>query len=398
MILNLIDAGCGIGKTSALINYINDSSDKKFIFATPYLSEVIRIKEKCSDKAFKTPIERETKKEDIINLIREGHNIATTHALLNMLSEMEANFYKLLADYTLIIDETLTFIDPLQITKDDMNIIIKEYATIDDNDMLHWRNEQVSYEGRFEDYKQKIKSGSVYANKDINGRVTSLIWIYPYNFLASFQQLFLLTYNFKGLGLAYCKLKNIEIKPLYVKNFHLTTEKQIYDYSKTKNCIHVLEDKKLNEIGNAYGALSYSWYERHKGRKEMEVLKKTLGNFFKHKTKGKSDDRLWTTFKQYEDYLADKGYKKNFVAHNIKATNQYINTKHLAYTINRFMNPVTQDFLNKNDANIDADEYALCEVIQFIFRSRARINQPIDIFIPSRRMRFIVNNWLKRRD
>ena len=38
--INIIDAMCGTGKTSAAINYINESdSEKSFIFITPYLEE-----------------------------------------------------------------------------------------------------------------------------------------------------------------------------------------------------------------------------------------------------------------------------------------------------------------------------------------------------------------------
>ena len=45
MKINVVDAGCGVGKTTALINLINnDTSNQKYIFITPILSEVERIK------------------------------------------------------------------------------------------------------------------------------------------------------------------------------------------------------------------------------------------------------------------------------------------------------------------------------------------------------------------
>lgn len=45
MKINVVDAGCGVGKTTALINLINnDTSNQKYIFITPFLSEVERIK------------------------------------------------------------------------------------------------------------------------------------------------------------------------------------------------------------------------------------------------------------------------------------------------------------------------------------------------------------------
>lgn len=45
MKVNVVDAGCGIGKTTALINKMNeDTSGQKYLFVTPFLSEVERIK------------------------------------------------------------------------------------------------------------------------------------------------------------------------------------------------------------------------------------------------------------------------------------------------------------------------------------------------------------------
>ncbi|MFF5400921.1 hypothetical protein ACFY5J_26965 [Peribacillus butanolivorans] len=59
MTIKVIDAICGAGKTSYAIQMINErankvgfgddepySSDKKFIYVTPFLSEVKRIKER----------------------------------------------------------------------------------------------------------------------------------------------------------------------------------------------------------------------------------------------------------------------------------------------------------------------------------------------------------------
>ena len=42
--VNIVDAVCGAGKTSAAINMINNSDDDtKFLYITPYLNEVERI-------------------------------------------------------------------------------------------------------------------------------------------------------------------------------------------------------------------------------------------------------------------------------------------------------------------------------------------------------------------
>ena len=54
MKINIIDAICGAGKTSAAINYINNSTeDQHFLYITPYLTEVERIISACPNKKFK---------------------------------------------------------------------------------------------------------------------------------------------------------------------------------------------------------------------------------------------------------------------------------------------------------------------------------------------------------
>jgi phosphoribosyl-AMP cyclohydrolase len=44
--------------------------------------------------------------------------------------------------------------------------------------------------------------------------------------------------------------------------------------------------------------------------------------------------------------------------------------------------------------NLDEDLFALSEMIQFIWRSRIREGKPIDLFVPSGRMRTILKAWL----
>ena len=48
MELKIVDAGCGIGKTTSMINKINnDFSVQRYFYVTPFLDEVKRVKELC---------------------------------------------------------------------------------------------------------------------------------------------------------------------------------------------------------------------------------------------------------------------------------------------------------------------------------------------------------------
>ena len=42
------------------------------------------------------------------------------------------------------------------------------------------------------------------------------------------------------------------------------------------------------------------------------------------------------------------------------------------------------------------DKFALSELVQFIYRSASRNNKPIDVYIPSKRMRTLFLEWLKK--
>lgn len=54
--MHIIDAICGAGKTQGMINHINSSLDEdKFLYITPFLTEVERIKSSCPSKKFKEP-------------------------------------------------------------------------------------------------------------------------------------------------------------------------------------------------------------------------------------------------------------------------------------------------------------------------------------------------------
>jgi len=57
-IVNVIDAPCGYGKTSWAIQYMNamPRESHSFIYVTPILDEVQRIKEEVSNRKFFEPL------------------------------------------------------------------------------------------------------------------------------------------------------------------------------------------------------------------------------------------------------------------------------------------------------------------------------------------------------
>ena len=398
MILKVVDAGCGVGKTTSMINFINDSpAENKFLYITPFLTEVERIKTSCSSKKFQEPAELPTKTEDLLRLVEKGYNIVSTHALFKKLTDKVLDLTQF-NNYTLIIDEAADVIEEIEITKNDLKTIITEYTTIDDNNTVHWNEWNNDYEGRFEDYKNMIQMGGVKAHRSDTGEVVSLVWAFPISIFEAFKEVYILTYMFNGQK-AYYEYNNVKIIQMYVKDFHLTTEPQKYDYEDQKKLITVIEDEKLNAIGNNRGSLSMSWFYRNSNTVLIKQLQNNISNFFKHiMDKTPIEQKLWTTFKEYEDKVKGKGYTNAFVPINIRATNDYRQTTAVAYIANRYMKPTLKHFFEVSDIEVDEDTYALSELIQFIYRSAIRDGKPITVYIPSKRMRELFMDWINKKD
>ena len=178
-------------------------------------------------------------------------------------------------------------------------------------------------------------------------------------------------------------------------NYELTANWQDYGSpSKYKKLITIIDNDKLNAIGNGYYALSSNWYDNEKNHNAIEKMRKNLVNYYKHYVNGKSELNLWTCFKEDKDALKGDGYSKSFLSCNTKATNKYKDRCNLAYVVNTFMNPNIQLFFESNGIPVDSDMYALSSLIQWVWRSAIREGNPITLYVPSSRMRGLLIKWL----
>lgn len=385
--VNIVDAICGVGKTSSAINHIN-KSDGKFLYITPYLTEVRRIKTQCATKNFKEPERYGTKLNGIRHLFNGGNNIVSTHSLFSAFNEEIMDLVKF-GDYTLIMDEVADVVEPLRITQSDLNNILDKHATIEGNNLV-WTDRE--YTGEYEKYKNLCDLGciSIYSNGDVK---IVLLWMFPVEVFKAFKEVYILTYLFDAqIQKYYYDYYGVEYTHLYVKDFQLVKEPQEYMEDRYKKLINIYEGDNLNDIGKDSG-LSKSWFIRNNKNKIIEQLKKNTYNYFTNITKTKSSQNMWTTFKDYEPQLSGKGYAKGFVSLNMRATNDYRHKENVAYLANRYMNPIVKNFFIKNNVEVNEDLYALSELLQFIFRSKLRDEGNINLYLPSERMRTILKNW-----
>lgn len=155
-----------------------------------------------------------------------------------------------------------------------------------------------------------------------------------------------------------------------------------YNY---KELIHILDNYKLNEIGAKKHDLSSHWFRRTSESNVMQLKNNTL-NYFCNIIKAGSSKNMWTSNIENKDVLTGKGYAKGYV-------NGYYNKKCKEKTSLAFLKNIFYPD-NLSHTQEEQDKYALSELNKFIFHSALSNGEPINIYIPSSRMRNLLINWI----
>ena len=405
MKINIVDSIMGSGKTQAAINYMNNSEDKKFLYVTPYLTEVERIIKSCESKNFKQPEKYGTKIKGIKDLLNKGCNIVTTHTLFHMFDDEIIDLcYS--QGYILIMDEVTDVIDNYYIGEKDLKILLDNFVTIDERTgILQWREDQQNYgDNPLDDKFLKEKHLCEMHCLAMYGK-NIMLWMFPIKIFNAFRESYILTYMFNAqMQKYYYDYYGMGYKHIYVKGdrfdnyeFTETIQNYISKYN-YKKLIHINEDEKLNMIGDSDYSLSKTWYKRNQNNNLMKKLKNNTLNYFNNILKSKSGNNIWTTFKDYKKLIAGKGYTKGYVPSNMRATNDYQDRTSIAYLVNKFINPYIKQFFIKNNIEVYEDDYATSELLQFIWRSGIRQGKEINIYIPSKRMRELLIKWIDKQE
>lgn len=441
MIMNVVDAPTGAGKTTALINYVREqfnsfrpNTKDRFIIATPYLSEVERLTKDLNNTVYVENPEGTSKKQDIIRLIAEGKNIVTTHSLFNLTTcSLNAITRGTHFDYSLFVDEELPVFKGIQrvnnlylLKKNDVentgllkllsmlsqkdieNAIRDKVITIDKaTGQIIW-NTDTSYRGLWEVLRLACTDNDVYYYKLKTEQAdkqsqNALIFLTNIDVWGAFKNVFILTYRFDTLDFSmYCRLHNIPVNYYHIED---STFKKGYKKEYPKGLKELVFDETFSLPGTA---LSKNWYRKQAdgNTKDLRKLKAKLRTFIR-KAKGKY---IWSTFKDFKGTLSGRdvsptqrtqdtkeNQKTFFVPCNQKATNEYKDRTYVAYTCNSYMHPVMAQFLKRQGVTFDEEQWALSGLIQFVWRSNLReVNnkKPVHVFIPSERMRTLFKNWV----
>ena len=397
--IEVIDSPCGTGKTSYAINKINGSKDK-VVFVTPFLTEVDRIIESCPDMNAPSKDENSTKLEDFKSMLADGKSIVTTHSLFK---GFDQECYELIkaGGYSLILDEVVSTIKDYPLKHSDINMMLKA-NTIDivgEHQELVWIDNE--YDGIFNKFRVDVTRGNVYL-VELTEKKSAVYWEMPLEKFVNFKDITILTYLFEGQEMScYFKMNAIPYTLYSLKDYKkVPYDKTLENREELKKLVNVY-DGKANS--NYNGTLSANFYSETIGRgknktkknaKDIAQIRKNAEGYFKNTLNAPNTSILWSC---YNDDMKDLKFKrctpKNFLVFNSRATNDYRDRSNLAYLINVYLNPNIAQYFHYNGVTLDQDLYAVSTLIQWICRSAVRDGKPVNLYLPSQRMRDLLNKF-----
>ena len=401
--MTIIDRPCGTGKTSAFMRSFDP--DKRYLVVTPLLSEVKRIINNANVPFHEPTTEGEsaTKAEDLQDLLLEGCNVVTTHKLYQQIARLAQKGY--LDGHHIIIDEVLDVCRQVdgKTPRSFQKFYLEDgFATVDKDGKV---NPTALWDAEFDAVSDTLAphlyhlatAGMLYI---VDGQF--FMWVLPEELLRAGRSITIYTYLADGsMLLAYLRKLNIA----YLHDTDADAEQAIRDKAKeliTIETIPVLEGQ----------AFSYSGQTKSKGKAARE---KKVGNALKklreNKLRNVSMENVLVTcakgnwFKDGKSGSAKPtpgGFAKNsrmftsatWISNTTRGTNEHAHCSHLVYLYNQHMNPFIRRWLGLAHSRSADDAYALTELIQWIYRSRVRRGEPITVYMPSKRMRDLLSNWM----
>ncbi|MCA1319786.1 hypothetical protein LC085_07650 [Bacillus tianshenii] len=392
--IKIIDSIMGSGKTSWAIQYMNEAPiAEKFIYITPFLTEVARVKASVTDRNFLEPNNANAdrrKLSSLKDLIVQDADIVSTHSLFQTADE---ELVELLTEsgYTLILDEVMDVIEPVNVNASDIRKLETSGDIIVDGNKVIWKGDPRD-DSRYRDIRLLAQAGNLFYH-----RGKFLVWSFPPKVFRAFDKAFMLTYLFDGqLQRYYYDMFQFQYSYNAVRLDGEQYELTDYDpHAENRGEVFKLidlYDGKLNDVGKRSNALS-STYLRNADVDVLRQIKNNLYNYFQNIAGVKMDQVYWSTLKELERPLAPKGYRGRSIPVNSRATNEYKAVEAIAYVFNRYPNPHERAFFEDNGVTVNVEALAASDLLQWVWRSRIREGQPIKLYLPSSRMRGLLKAW-----
>ena len=158
---------------------MNSLPDDSFVYCTPYLAEIKRVREACGYSRFKEPLPYSGSIINSFNeLLAKGETIAVSHStMLNATPDTIELFHE--GDYTLITDEVLDVVcefndlhsvecSPRQgMSKKDVEMLIEQGMIVIESDChVRWLCGEYGTNSKFSEVERLAKLGRLYCIRD----------------------------------------------------------------------------------------------------------------------------------------------------------------------------------------------------------------------------------------
>lgn len=395
----VLDALCGAGKSTAMLESIRKNLDKKWLYITPFLSEIEeRLPVSIPEANFKTPNkEKGSKLADVKELLKRGENIASTHALFKMLDKDAVDMI-LSSEYSIVVDEAVDAISEYRegLNKADIHALLTgDFIHIDEEqrNRITWNEEKYpEHDGKYSEVRKVCQNSMLYVYND-----TFLMCEYPPELLSKVRYCYVLTYMFKASSMRYwMDINNIEYKEIPHEVAGLRPEKEIKE--DIRNNLEIISNRSLDKLQKAQKSTAFSkrWFSNAKPDTFKAYKAVMRSCMVANKVNG--SDIFWTTYNDSKVNLIATGYNYNHLPLNIKATNDFKDRSFCVYAANMYPNVTDGNYIGSLGVEVseeDADMFTKSNLIQFMFRGTIRQGKPMKILILSKRVRKLLEDWLE---
>ena len=423
--IKVCDALMGSGKTSAAIQYMNQHPGRKFIYVSPRIEEDRRIVAACPMLYFALPSDKgrdRTKTVNLKRLLQAGRNVAISHVLYTLCDDEVCALMRQ-HGYSMIIDEAVHIFEDAKVTRRDIETMMGSGAVrVTDNGYLEF-SDGYDPDGHSEHFRRMWHLAASHKLVLLpNGQCC--YWMVSDRMLLAAQEVIIMTYRFSASDMArLMQIHHIPYAPIYVdtdgRGNYWFTDRVAYVPAYAghmRDMVRIVDDQKLNAIGEKWNALSKGWWDTN-----MEAYRRSLAygddGSMRETAASKAtdayrmrsllrkymrtdhpdtsaDDRLFGCFAKPGEFLKQKGYLNAHLVFNATSLNEWGNRHVLAYLVNVFQRPEVDQYYQSLGFEGKRDEYALTTMLQWIWRSAIRNGEPVELYLPSRRMREILAAWI----
>lgn len=405
--IELLDSIMGSGKTQGVIQWMLNNPQNKYLYVSPMLTEVEdRIPTACQSLEFTYPCTEEykTKGQHLLKLLEEGCNVSFTHSLFTDLTKQHLALIRK-HEYVLIVDEEVAFIEPYKgnYGRDDIVSLEKAGHIRVEEDNLgrvvwQWYDDNEMNDTAYSKLKRMSDLGMLYcAKRDRKIMVVHL----PIELVQSSRRVILLTYLFKGSVMeSFMDLKGIEIVPFKEVVPPKTTKDVL---TKAKSLITFIDTTTTKAVSNL--SMSSTWYSKNATTADLEKVSNAI--FSVYRKFGDKESFIFTAPKSLADYeyVKEERLKRNIIHKKMpkdvdwiycgtKATNMWSHKSIAVHAYNRYVNTAIKAYLQDYGNPPNDDMFALSEMVQWIFRTCIRNDEPLQLCILNDRMRGLLCNWL----